>query len=120
MNGTPESHRKYTVMKGQTPMWKEYKTTTHPATETVTATPFDIEKWIYEGKKAYPMVNRRTYDDPNFQGSMGAYFQYEPTMTTTDGEIIITNGDYIIHDTNGNDTLCKKELFNDTYKEVNN
>lgn len=55
---------------------------------------FSAEKWIYERKEAFPMVETRECNGR--KSSLGGFFTYEPVITTLDGDCVVKDGDYIV------------------------
>ena len=55
---------------------------------------FDAEKWIYERKSAFPMVEGRNTNN----SSLGSRFTYQPVIITANGEHALKDGDLIIPD----------------------
>lgn len=79
----------------------------------VEAIRFDAEKWIYERKSVYPMVE--TKDCYTGQSSLGKYFRYEPVINTLEGDMKVSHGDYIIKGVQGEYYPCKPDIFEQTY-----
>lgn len=75
---------------------------------------FNGEKWLYERKDAYPMVESK--DSKPHQGIFG--MSYEPVIVTTNGEKVIENGDFIIQEIEGNIDICKSIEFDNLYELV--
>lgn len=80
----------------------------------VRAIPFNGERWLYERKDAYPMVESK--DSKPHQGIFG--MSYEPAILTTSGEKVIEHGDFIIQDIEGNNDICKSIEFDNLYELV--
>lgn len=75
---------------------------------------FNGEKWLYERKDAYSMVE--STDSKPHQGIFG--MGYEPTILTASGEKVIEDGDFIIQDNEGNIDICKSIDFDNLYELV--
>lgn len=78
---------------------------------------FDAEKWIYERHNAYPMVDTR--DVLKGQSSLGEHFVYQPVIHTLEGDMAVSDGDYIIEGVEGEFYPCKPDIFEQTYELVN-
>jgi len=84
----------------------------------VEAIKFSAEKWIYERKEAYPMVETRVCN--GWGSSLGGYFTYEPVIITTDGDCVVKNGDYIVKSMSsiGEFYTCDPGVFEKNFEKV--
>ena len=82
----------------------------------IEAVKFNAEKWIYERKQAFPMVETEKVTDGS--SSLGSYFTYQPVIETLEGNMIVSDGDYIIKGVQGEFYPCKPDIFEQTYEEV--
>lgn len=78
----------------------------------IEAIEFDVEKWIYERKEAYPMVKTKKTSN----SALGKHFQYEPVIETLEGDMTVSHGDYIIKGVQGEFYPCKPDIFEATYE----
>ncbi|KSU02110.1 Phage protein [Lactococcus lactis subsp. lactis] len=77
----------------------------------IEAVEFDIEKWNSEISKAklsdsYPMVLLDVIGD------------FTPIIETLEGDMTVSDGDYIIQGVNGEFYPCKPDIFHKTYEVV--
>ena len=79
----------------------------------IEAVRFNLEKWIYERKNAYPMVETQT--DFEGESSLGKFFKYQPVIKTLEGDMIVSDGDFIIQGVQGEFYPCKPDIFKQTY-----
>lgn len=77
----------------------------------VEATLFDYERFVYQRHEAYPMVD----GDINLNGGMNAK---NPHIKTLEGNMIVSDGDYIIKGVQGEFYPCKPDIFKETYEEI--
>lgn len=82
----------------------------------IEAVRFDAEKWIYERHNAYPMVDTR--DVEKGTSSLGKHFTYQPVIHTLEGDMTVSDGDYIIKGVQGEHYPCKPDIFKETYEVV--
>ncbi|WP_431844381.1 hypothetical protein [Lactococcus petauri] len=82
----------------------------------VEAVLFDAEKWIYERHNVYPMVDTRDVDKG--ASSLGKYFTYQPVIHTLEGDMAVSDGDYIIKGVQDEFYPCKPDIFKETYEVV--
>ena len=80
----------------------------------VEAVKFDVEKWLYDRKEAYPMVETKETSN----STLGKYFSYEPVIETLEGDMTVSDGDYIIEGIQGEFYPCKPNIFEATYEPV--
>ena len=72
---------------------------------------FDRDKWIKEESQAnetYPMV----------VASIGSGFKTIPVIETLEGDMKVSDGDYIIKGVQGEFYPCKPDIFHETYEPV--
>lgn len=81
----------------------------------VEAVQFDAEEWIYKRKEAYPMVESVTAIS---RSTLGAYFSYQPVIRTSEGDMTVSHGDYIIKGVQGEFYPCKPIFFEANYELV--
>lgn len=77
---------------------------------------FEAEKWIYERHNAYPMVDTR--DVEKGASSLGKHFTYQPVIHTLEGDMTVSDGDYIIKGVQDEFYPCKPDIFKETYEVV--
>lgn len=82
----------------------------------IEAVVFDAEKWIYERKNTYPMVE--TQEDFVGVSSLGNAFQYQPVIETLEGNMIVSDGDFIIKGIQGEFYPCKPDIFRESYEAI--
>lgn len=76
----------------------------------IEAVKFDYEKWVYQRQNAYPMVDGDWSDK-----GMAAT---NPVVKTLEGNMKVSDGDYIIKGVNGEFYPCKPDIFAKTYDLV--
>lgn len=80
--------------------------------------PVEIEFWRFnrvlweQDQDAYPMVN----SDPPISSPM---YRYKPVIRTLEGNMIVSDGDYIIKGVQGEFYPCKPDIFEKTYDIIN-
>ena len=74
----------------------------------VEAVQFDFERWVHQRQTAYPMV---TGDD--LGKGMTAV---NPRIKTLEGDMAVSDGDYIIKGVQGEYYPCKPDIFKQTYE----
>ncbi len=80
----------------------------------IEAIKFDAEKWYYERHLAYSMVLTREVELG--KSSLGKMFKYQPIIKTLEGEMAVSDGDYIIQGVQGEYYPCKPDIFEETYE----
>ena len=74
----------------------------------IEAIKFDYERWVYQRQDAYPMVNG-DYSDKGMSAK-------NPIIKTLEGDMKISDGDYIIKGVNGEFYPIKADIFAKTYE----
>ncbi|MGX2947189.1 hypothetical protein [Enterococcus alishanensis] len=77
---------------------------------------FNAEKWIYERHSAYPMVDTR--DTSLGESSLGRLFTYQPVIHTLEGDMAVSDGDYIVEGVQGEYYAIKPDIFEETYTKA--
>lgn len=80
----------------------------------IEAIKFNAERWIYQRKEAYPMVDTRLCY--NGESSLGKYFMYEPVIPTLSGNMCVLDGDYIIEDADDGFYVVESGIFEAKYE----
>ena len=80
-------------------------------TATIKAEPFDYEKWVHMRHEAYPMV----FGDIAKDGGMMAT---NPFIKTLEGNLHISDGDWIATGVNGEHWAIADDIFKKTYAEL--
>lgn len=75
----------------------------------IEAVQFDYEKWVYMRHTAYPMVNGDVAPD-------GGMMATNPVIKTLEGDMKVSDGDYIIKGVHGEFYPCKPDIFEETYE----
>jgi len=75
---------------------------------------FSYEDFVYLRHDKYPMVDG-DLKDPLNPNSMTAQ---HPKIHTLEGDMIVSDGDWIIKGVNGEYYPCKPDIFNKTYERV--
>lgn len=76
----------------------------------IEAIQFDYEKWVYQRQDAYPMVNG-DWSEAGMQAK-------NPVIKTLEGDMKVSNGDFIIKGIQGEFYPCKPDIFLATYESV--
>ena len=74
----------------------------------IEAIKFNAERWNYQRKDAYPMVDTRL--------CLGKYFMYEPVIPTLSGNMCVLDGDYIIEDADDGFYVVESGIFEAKYE----
>lgn len=84
---------------------------------------FNKMKWhkeISQAKlsEAFPMVLLNIKPSKQYSPLDKPGFDFEPVIETLEGNMIVSDGDYIIKGIQGEYYPCKPDIFHDSYEEV--
>ncbi|MBE9387860.1 hypothetical protein [Vagococcus salmoninarum] len=88
----------------------------------VEAVKYDSKKWKKEltndaDTKTYPMVKLSIVPEKDFLGH-GPNLMFNEVIETLEGEMMVSDGDYIIKGVQGEHYPCKPDIFAMTYETV--